>query len=63
VEHFEVENGGVAPGVEEVLAQAAIASETTLLLGMVGEAMFDGNALALRGAPGARGGEIAQAPL
>jgi len=31
VEHFEVENGRVTPGVEEVLAQAKISSETTLL--------------------------------
>src|SRR5882672_319117 len=37
VEHFEVEDGRVTPGVEEVLAQAEIASEPPLLLGVVGE--------------------------
>ena len=63
MEHFEVEDGRVTPGFEEVLAQAEIASEAPLLLSVVGEAMFDGDALALRGASGARGGEIAQAPL
>src|SRR5258708_35010174 len=63
MQYLEVEDGRVTPGVEEVLAQAKIASDPSLLLGVVSEPMFDGDALALGGTPRARGGEIAQAPL